>query len=61
MFLFLVEITNNWAGFQGKQSVKCKMRQMEDLKISLINFKVREISLHFSKIDCVKQISTADL
>ena len=26
---------------------------MEDLKISLITFKEKEISFHFSKIDCV--------
>ena len=31
---------------------------MEDLKISLITFKVKEISFHFSKIDCVINISS---
>ena len=31
---------------------------MEDLKISLITFKEKEISFHFSKIDCVITIHT---
>ena len=38
-----------------------KMGQMEDLKISLIPFKEKEISFHFSKIDCVIKISSAEL
>ena len=33
-----------------------RMGRMEDLKISLITFKEKEISLHFSKIDCVKNL-----
>ena len=36
------------------------MDQMEDLKISLIIFKEKEISFHFSKIDCVIKISSAE-
>ena len=38
-----------------------RMSQMEDLKISLITFKEKEISFYFSKIDCVKIISSAEL
>ena len=34
---------------------------MEDLKISLITFKEKEILFHFSKIDRVIKISTAEL
>ena len=37
------------------------MGQMEDLKISLISFKKNEISFHFSKIDCIINISTLEL
>ena len=35
-----------------------RMGQMEDLKIGLITFKEKEISFHFSKIDCVINISS---
>ena len=38
-----------------------RMGQMEDLTISLITFKEKEISFHFSKIDCVIKISTSEL
>ena len=38
-----------------------RMGQMGDLKISLITFKEKEISFHFSKIDCVIKISSAEL
>ena len=38
-----------------------RMGQMEDLKTSLITFKEKEISLHFSKIDRVIKISSAEL
>jgi len=34
-----------------------RMGQVQDLKISLITFKEKEISFHFSKIDCVIKIS----
>jgi len=36
-----------------------RMGQMEDLKISLITFKEKDISFHF--FDCVIQISTSEL
>jgi len=35
--------------------------QVQDLKISLITFKEKEISFHFSKIDCVIKISPCEL
>ena len=38
-----------------------RMGQMEDLTISLITFKEKEISFHFSKIDCVIKISLSEL
>ena len=38
-----------------------RMGQVEDLKISLITFKEKEISCHFSKIDCVIKISPSKL
>ena len=38
-----------------------RMGQMEDLKISLIIFKEKEVSLHLSKIDCVVKISPDEL
>ena len=38
-----------------------RMDRMEDLKISLITFKEKEISVDFSKIDCVIEISSAEL
>ena len=38
-----------------------RMGQMEDLKISLITFKEKEISFHFSKIDCVIKIFPSSL
>ena len=38
-----------------------RMGQVEDLKISLITFKEKEISFHFSKIDCVIKISPSEL
>ena len=38
-----------------------RMGQMEDLKISLMSFKEKEISFHFSKIDCVIKISSSEL
>ena len=44
---------NNWAGLTETISEVKRMRQMEDLKISLINFKEKEVSFHSSKIDCV--------
>ena len=37
-----------------------RMGQMEDLKISLITFKEKEI-FYFSKIDCVEKIFSAEL
>jgi len=37
-----------------------RMGQVQDLKISLITFKEKEISFHFSKIDCVIKISPSD-
>lgn len=38
-----------------------RMGRMEDLKIGLITFKEKEISFHFSKIDCVIKISSSEL
>ena len=38
-----------------------RMGQVQDLKISLITFKEKEISFHFSKIDCVIKISPSEL
>ena len=38
-----------------------RMGQMEDLKISLITLKEKEISFRFSKIDCVINISSFEL
>ena len=38
-----------------------RMGQMEDLMISLMTSKEKEISFHFSKIDCVVTISPSDL
>ena len=38
-----------------------RMAQMEDLTISLITFKEKEISFHFSKIDCVIKISSSEV
>ena len=37
-----------------------RMGQVQDLKISLITFKEKEISFHFSKIDCVIKISPSE-
>ena len=38
-----------------------RMDQMKYLKISLRIFKEKEISFHFSKIECVIKISSAEL
>ena len=38
-----------------------RMGQMEDLKISRITLKEKEISFRFSKIDCVINISSFEL
>ena len=38
-----------------------KMGRMEDLEISLITFKEKEISFQFSKIDCVIKISSSEI
>ena len=38
-----------------------RMGQMEDLQVSLLTFKEKEISSHFSKIDCVIKISSSEL
>ena len=38
-----------------------RMGQVQDLKISLITFKEKEISYHFSKIDCVIKCSPSEL
>ena len=38
-----------------------RMGQVQDLKISLVTFKEKEISFHFSKIDCVIKISPSEL
>lgn len=38
-----------------------RMGQMEDLKISLITFKEKEISFHFSKMYCVIKTSSSEL
>ena len=35
--------------------------RMEDFTISLINFKKKDISMHFSKVDCIIKISSAEL
>ena len=37
-----------------------RMGQVQDLKISLITFKEKEISFHFSKIDCVIKLSPSE-
>ena len=37
-----------------------RMGQVQDLKISLITFKEKDISFHFSKIDCVIKISPSE-
>ena len=38
-----------------------RLGQMEDLTISLITFKEKEISFHFSKIYCVIKVSPSEL
>ena len=38
-----------------------RMGQVQDLKISLITFKEKQFSFHFSKIDCVIKISPSEL
>ena len=38
-----------------------RLGQMEDFTISLITFKEKEISFHFSKIDFVRTISPSEL
>ena len=38
-----------------------RMGRMEDLEISLITFKEKEISFQFSKIDCVIKISSSEM
>ena len=38
-----------------------RMGQMEDLTISLITFKEKEISFHFGKIYCVIKVSPSEL
>ena len=38
-----------------------RMGQMEDLTISFITFKEKEISFHFSKIYCVIKVSPSEL
>ena len=37
------------------------MGRMEDLEISLITFKEKEISFQCSKIDCVIKISSSEM
>ena len=44
VFSFLAVKPNNWAGVE-------RMGKIMELKISLITFKEKEISFHFSKID----------
>ena len=48
------------SGSETKSEVE-RMGQMEDLTISLITFKEKDISFHFSKIDCVIKISPSEL
>ena len=38
-----------------------RMGRMEDVEISLITFKEKEISFQFSKIDCVIKISSSEI
>ena len=56
VFSFLAVKPINWAGFQGKPSVKWR-EWVEYLETSLITFKEKEISFQFSQIDCVIKIS----
>ena len=49
-----------WISMETISEVE-RMGQMEDLKISLMTFKEKEISFHFSKIDCFINISSSEL
>ena len=61
--VFISASDNKKLGWLPRETISevQRMPQMEDLKIYLINFKEKEISLYFSKIVCVIQISLADL
>ena len=48
------------SGSETKSEVE-RMGQMEDLTISLTTFMEKDISFHFSKIDCVIKISPSEL
>ena len=41
--------------------VELRMGQMEDLRMILTTLKEKEMSFHFSKIDCVIKISPSEL
>jgi len=54
MFSFLAVKPNSWAGLKEIISEVERMGHVQDLTTSLIAFKEKEISFHFSKIACVK-------
>ena len=61
VFSFLAVKPNCWAGFQKEIISEVeRMGQVQDLKISLITFKEKETSFHFSKVDRVIKISPSE-
>ena len=59
-FLAVKPIKLGWIPRETISEVE-RMGRMEDLEISLITFKEREISFQFSKIDCVIKISSSEM
>ena len=53
--VFISGCDNKQLGWISKKTISDvqRMGRMEDLKISLITFKEKEISSYFSKIDCL--------
>ena len=53
--VFISACDNKQLGWISRKTISDvqRMGRMEDLKISLINFKEKEISSYFSKIDCL--------
>ena len=61
--VFISDSNNKQLGWIPRETISevQRMGRMEDLKISLINFKKKDISMHFSKVDCIIKISSAEL
>ena len=61
--VFISDSNNKQLGWIPRETISevQRMGRMEDLKISLINFKKKDIAMHFSKVDCIIKISSAEL